>query len=131
MLIFLVKLSFNSLYKFLPIFLLGIGPNFKFSPIFLSEFGLNFLYEFLLILVIFKKLSLIFLFIFKYYFLLAKSLLLFDLLSFLGLFLDQDLPIAGFSTFINKDYIRNLISSLALSSFSYIIDLLIIINCFI
>ena len=68
-------------------------------------------------------------FVSKRYLLLAKSLSLFSLLFFLNLILGWSLPAASFGTFVNKDYIKNLISSFAPYSFSYIIDLLIITNC--
>ena len=103
-----------SFLKFLPIFLLKVSPNS--------------LYKFLLIFFIFKKLSFILLFISKCYLLLVKFLLLFDFLFFLGFFLGQDLSLPSFDTFINKIYIKNLISSFVLYFF-YIIDLLLIINC--
>ena len=70
-------------------------------------------------------------FISKCYLLLAKSLSLSDLLSFLSLFLSENLLAAGFRAFVNEDCIKNLISSFALCFASYIIDLLIIINCLI
>lgn len=54
------------------------------------------------------------LFISKHYFFLAKFLLLFSFLTFFNLFLDQSLYIVGFCVFVNKDYIKNLISSFTL-----------------
>ena len=71
------------------------------------------------------------LFISKYYLLLAKLLLLYGLLSILSLCFGQSLPTTGFNNFINKDYIRYLISSFVVYSTSYMIGLLIITNCYI
>lgn len=109
--IFLVGVGLNSLYELLSIFSSEIGFNSEFLPIYLSEVELNFLYKFLPIFFVFKNLSLKLIFISKSSLLLVKFLLLFDLLFFLDLFLSQGLSVAGFDIFVNKDYIRNSISS--------------------
>ena len=67
-------------------------------------------------------------FVSKRYLLLAKSLLLFSLLIFQSLSLGQSLPSAKFGTFINENFIGDLISSFAPFSLFYMIDLLIITN---
>ena len=71
------------------------------------------------------------LFIFKHYLLLAKCLLLISFLFFLSLFFGQNLFLASFDIFVNKNNIKNLINSFALYLTFYIINLLIIINYFI
>lgn len=109
--IFLVKISFNSIYIFLSIFLVKVGLNSQSLLIFLSKINLYFIYKFLAIFFIFKKLLLILLFIFKYYHLLAKFLLLADFLSFSSLFLDWGLLIASFGTFRKENCMKDSISS--------------------